>query len=636
MKKGVKNGMKKRIGSGVLVIFLLLQAVMSTALAAGFSSFQTIRAYSSGQFQDVAASAWYEESVKTAYELGLFDGKSSKVFDPNGNITIAESIKLAVCLHSIYHNGKTDFDTAASPWYRPYVTYALSEKIIPAEYENYNKVATRAEFAVIFAAAFPTEGFTTINQVDDSAIPDISMQSTYAPQVYRLYRAGILIGSDSKGSFRPQSNITRGEVAAIVTRMALPSSRKSVTLKNNILSGEEVYSKCASAVFYIEIYDASGKATSSGSGFFLSANGLAVTNHHVIDDAVSAKIRTIDGKVYNVKGMYDTNAALDLALLQIEGSGFPVLTIGDTTSLKSGAKIYAIGSPLGLENTISEGIISNPNRVISGTKYIQITAPISHGSSGGALLNQTGQVIGVTSAGFDEGQNLNLAVPIDGIHQLSQAAVQPLPGTKPAKPLTLTPSQSNVSLKVGESKKITFTLAGDDSQVNSIGCNMSDATKLSVAWGDWSSDGMQIPLTITGKAPGTVTVNVQLKDENDAVLISTKLTVTVASNVKYYSGYYPVPDYGAYIGAPLYYSSSLSSGGKAYFYRTQDLPDAEIAVDGYLDLLMSNGFTYVGGFESDEGYTILVFENNGEKLVVYFGMIKLQGVPCMHLMVTPA
>jgi S1-C subfamily serine protease len=631
---------KKRLGSLVLSAFLLLQVLIPVALATGFQSFQPIRTYPVGKFQDVPSEEWYTNSVKTSYELGLFDGKSSVIFDPNGKLTIAEALKLAVCLHSIYYNGKTEFDTGASPWYRPYVNYALEQGIIKGEYSNYNKVATRAEFAVIFAATLPDEALATINRVDDNAIPDISMQDTYAPQVYKLYRAGILIGSNSKGAFSPQSDITRSEVATIVTRMAVPEKRKTVTLKYEVLSAEEVFSKCASAVFYIEVYNASGKVFASGSGFFLSASGLAVTNQHVIEGAESAKIRTSNGKVYAVKGVYDASKTLDLALLQVDGSEFSYLTKGETTALKSGAKIYTIGSPLGLENTISEGIISNPDRILSGQHYIQITAPISHGSSGGALLNQMGQVIGVTSGGFEEGQNLNVAIPIHLVDQLSKTTLKPISSaTPPPSPSTLklTASQSSVSMKVGESKAVTFYLSGDDDQVDSIVYSIGDKAVVNGSWGDWDNSWTQIPLTLTGVGAGSTTVKVDLVDEADKVLLSTSLSVTVSSNTgetKYYSGYYPVPDYGAYTGAPLYHEETTSDGSQWYLYRLQDLPEAEIAVDGYLALLEKNGFVYETGFTSDEGYTVLVFIHNDRRLMVYFGITEVGVVPCMHILIT--
>ncbi len=104
-------------------------------------------------------------------------------------------------------------------------------------------------------------------------------------------------------------------------------------------------------MFFIVVYDASGKAFASGSGFFISSSGLAVTNFHVINGAASAKIMTTDYEVYNVAGIYDFREDYDLALLQINGSDFPYLEIGNSSTAKTGATVYTIGSPIGLDNT---------------------------------------------------------------------------------------------------------------------------------------------------------------------------------------------------------------------------------------------------------------------------------------------
>ncbi|MDO4531833.1 MAG: trypsin-like peptidase domain-containing protein, partial [Bacillota bacterium] len=102
---------------------------------------------------------------------------------------------------------------------------------------------------------------------------------------------------------------------------------------------------------------------------------------------------------------------------------FPYLETGDSAALKQGQQVYAIGSPLGLDNTMSQGIISNAKRAVSGTEYIQISVPIAMGSSGGALLDEQGRVIGVTTAGFmNSPGDLNLAIPIHCVNGLDRRA----------------------------------------------------------------------------------------------------------------------------------------------------------------------------------------------------------------------
>ena len=192
-------------------------------------------------------------------------------------------------------------------------------------------------------------------------------------------------------------------------------------------NAEEIFKKCSPAVFYVEVYNAAGKSTASGSGFFIDADGTAVTNYHVIDGAYSAKIlRSDTGAVCDVAGVYDYNKEGDWAVIKISGSGFPYLTRGDMSTVVGGAAVYAIGSPQGLDNTISEGIISNPSRKLGETTYIQTSAPISHGSSGGALINKYGEVIGITSAGIAEAENIGFALPISSIDNYKASSVTTL------------------------------------------------------------------------------------------------------------------------------------------------------------------------------------------------------------------
>jgi len=207
-------------------------------------------------------------------------------------------------------------------------------------------------------------------------------------------------------------------------------------------SSEEIYKICSPAVFCIEIYDENGKALSLGSGFFIDSEGTAVTNYHVIEGAVSAKIhRSDNGKVYKVEGVYDYSEKEDWAVIKIAGDSFPYLEIEKSEAVVGGQTVYAIGSPLGLENTISEGLVSNANRVLDGDEFIQISVPISPGSSGGALINRSGKVVGITSEGFDAGQNLNLARPISVIEGYRKER---------AFPLTAMGSFEDQSLPLGE------------------------------------------------------------------------------------------------------------------------------------------------------------------------------------------
>lgn len=171
----------------------------------------------------------------------------------------------------------------------------------------------------------------------------------------------------------------------------------------------------ASSIVMIAIHDRSGKITGSGSGIMIGRDGYILTNQHVVAGGSYFSVRVEDdNRAYQTDEIIKYHSVLDLAMIRIEKQLSPVPVFDGRTKLLRGQKVVAIGSPLGLFNSVSDGIISG-FRKIDKVDMIQFTAPISHGSSGGAVLNMYGEVIGISTAGFDDGQNINLAVPYDQI-----------------------------------------------------------------------------------------------------------------------------------------------------------------------------------------------------------------------------
>lgn len=165
--------------------------------------------------------------------------------------------------------------------------------------------------------------------------------------------------------------------------------------------------KIKESVVMIKTYDENENLISTGSGFCVFEDDYILTNYHVIKDAVYVEIVTNDEWEVSATEVliYDWEGN-DVALLKVN-SYFKPLVRNEYPKLKTGQEIIAIGSPLGELNTVSTGIISNLN----SENGIQITAPISHGSSGGVLLDESHRVIGVTYASIVEGQNINYAIP---------------------------------------------------------------------------------------------------------------------------------------------------------------------------------------------------------------------------------
>ena len=229
--------MKKRILSLLTACVLLLGT--TPAAFAALSNFISERSYA-GQFTDVPASAWYYENVKTAYELGLVNGSSASTYSPDDNITVAEVQTLVARIHSTYY-GNT-IAPVSGAWYTPYIEYCIEhidrEICSMAYMQDGGRVfadtpASRTYFAYLMYAALPYSEYTHINTIVNGALPDVDdiVFMDADARIYTLYRAGILTGSDAYGTFNPDTNITRAEVAAIVSRMIDPTQRISFTLQ---------------------------------------------------------------------------------------------------------------------------------------------------------------------------------------------------------------------------------------------------------------------------------------------------------------------------------------------------------------------------------------------------------------------
>ena len=180
------------------------------------------------------------------------------------------------------------------------------------------------------------------------------------------------------------------------------------------LNAKEVYSKCAPSTVELQVTKYDGDYI--GSGFFLYS-GVIVTNFHVVDGAYDIKVINYKGKSYDVQKVLAYDEELDLAVLTIDAVTDHLTLYSD--DIMVGEDVYALGSPKGLSGSLSKGIVSSASREYDGVEYLQITAPISGGNSGGPLINSYGEVIGVNTFVLLESQNLNFAVEIYQINKLS-------------------------------------------------------------------------------------------------------------------------------------------------------------------------------------------------------------------------
>jgi tol-pal system protein YbgF len=190
-----------------------------------------------------------------------------------------------------------------------------------------------------------------------------------------------------------------------------------------------------------------------GTGFILSPDGIIVTNHHVVAGATHVQVKLTNGWLFSALGVVGFSEEKDLALIKVSAPALPSLRLGNSDRLEAGERVVVIGNPLGLENTVADGLVSSIRQIQNGIKVIQITAPISEGNSGSPIFNMRGEVVGVASFKIAKAENLNFAVAGNHIRELTRMGkpipfahlLPPLPAvdphpTRPAVPTLPAPS----------------------------------------------------------------------------------------------------------------------------------------------------------------------------------------------------
>lgn len=194
-------------------------------------------------------------------------------------------------------------------------------------------------------------------------------------------------------------------VLAITFALLMPAAADSIP---------EIVKRVRPAIVEIVAMDENGTPTKLGTGFFVSSDGLVVTNFHVVSGAGSLAAINNNGATFRFEKVAARPQGVDLAILKFGATDVPFLTLGQSTNKVEGEKVIVIGNPSGLTGTVSDGIISAFRK---DPDYIQITAPVSPGSSGSPVMDESGKVIGVATWQKTEGQNLNFAIPVETVVQ---------------------------------------------------------------------------------------------------------------------------------------------------------------------------------------------------------------------------
>ena len=478
---------------------------------------------------------WADGYVGYAYQKGLTKGVSETTF---GTGEASAQMYLTFVLRAL---GYSDTNGEDFSWSDPY-SLAESVGILPGQVDRVNFL--RGDVVLVSYAALNSN----LNDTNKSLAQKLIEDGVFTYEQYTEYYD--------------------------------PAAFAKVEQNSKELSSEEIYDRCSPAVFYIEMYDRAGNAISSGSGFFLEESGIAVTNYHVIEDGYSAKV-TISGteEVYDVVGVYDYSEKYDWAVIQIDGSGFSTLEIGNEDTVIGGSAVYAIGSPLGLKNTISQGLISNTHRWVDNVCYIQTSAAISSGSSGGALINKYGEVIGITSAGFTEGQNLNLALPMSVIAEHQRNTLTPLSTLAEESSKVVAPSTSGDSYTAKENAYYTL-LAVIETMAN------EDINGLPAYTERIDTENGYVECSICRNEDYTIDVIYFEVYRDD--LYYTSLTLDLASNDYFVFYSYNLEDDPLYfMGMTEIYAPNYTSDSKIHFLRAEGNADQKLNEEICHDNLMA-------------------------------------------------
>jgi tetratricopeptide (TPR) repeat protein len=185
----------------------------------------------------------------------------------------------------------------------------------------------------------------------------------------------------------------------------------------------DLIKKVEPSIVVITTFDRGGKKMGQGTGFFIDKNGDVISNRHVLEGASRSRVRLLNGEEYAVKGVVAEDPEGDLVRISVDIPGEKVIPLAISPATpRVGEKVLVIGTPMGLDQTVSDGIVSAIREIPDFGKIVQMTAPISPGSSGSPVLNMKGDVVGIATFLIVAGQNLNFAVPAERISKLSASS----------------------------------------------------------------------------------------------------------------------------------------------------------------------------------------------------------------------
>ena len=435
--------------------------------------------------------------------------------------------------------------------------------------------------------------------------------------------------SGTEPSTRPPETTTK----APETTTKTPETTTKAPEPPSSLTAIEVHD--IASKYTVEVQAQNDQYISTGSGFFTTTDGKVVTNYHVIDGMYEICVTDYNGNTYDVVQVLAYSEDMDIAVLKVNAKSTPAVL--NYAIPRTGAVCYTLGSSKGMTDTFSNGLISNGSRVVEEyhptMTYIQTSAPISQGNSGGPLINDMAEVIGINSWGITDGQNLNFAIPVKYINDLDYS--NPLSMDEfaelfrpddpdypdypdnPTGTLSLEVSMDSFYLDKGGTAVVDIEVIGDlgdrslivDYDTSTFRCAWEEN------WYTYTDSGNDVAVLYVSplKYTSAKTIKVYVEGYEDSIY--TTFTVSAASDGWYdYGGYAGAVDYGAYTRvAPHYYYMSEEADSIAFFYSLSDLAaagyTAEVLLTDFFTYLESYGYVYTD-YSEDSSSTDYIFYNS--------------------------
>lgn len=416
----MQNITTKKYRNLILAIILILSFLFSSSI--GFA--QEI------QIKDLDLSSDYARlHIVDLFSQGIITGDENGYFHPIKPISRIEMLTLVVRMLNLDTSNlpeeATFDDIPKNHWAFPYVEAARQEGIVKGLTENYfgaNQTCTREEMTTMFVRSLGFSDEDISNAFDMSKVNELSDKdeiSNWAKEYVKFAMSTGIMNGTGDFTFSPKGDATR-EQAAVVTYRFLNEKENilSSIIEKDKITPDEI-EKLRESIVLIQTYDNNKESLAQGSGFSIG-EGLFLTSYHVLMGSDDYKIITLDGKEYDVEGIVKYNEDVDLAIIKTsELVNIEHLSVAPITMPQANQEIVVISNPNGQKSVISTGIFKQLMKIEYGESsvmdFIETTAQISSGSSGGALLDMRGNVIGVASATSNDG---SLSYSVSTVHAL--------------------------------------------------------------------------------------------------------------------------------------------------------------------------------------------------------------------------